>query len=507
MEKNKVMKIPVFVREGQAEITFTETDSSFGAIRVGEKYYTYACSQGGRKQVCSLIEEAIRTNPKTLEELGKSLTEIVLGDKGKALEAYFRAMEKEAEFTGAVLCSQHGQVLLCKGFGKAQAFVDNTSLTVFHIASLTKQFTAAAVMKLVEEKKIDLGASINEYLPSCFCSDEWDDVTVGHLLNHTSGIDNYADWDDYWDICKNLTPDKIIDDVKEEELLFSPGSEESYSNTGYTLLGKIIEKQSHMTYSDFIKQHILMPAGMTSSGVHDKGYIPTANSAVGYCMENQHLVQDPRDEFSPLFSDGSIYSTVRDMAKWSRVLDEKSSVLNRKSIEQMVKKEYGLFVDEVLGHKRIYHHGAMAGFRSNFCKFPDEDIFIVILSNNADFAVEYLTGIVSQFLLKSTPLPKLILFPPDFNFAPYLTTFRSKDEDEEKSYTFKLYQNQLFLEDEAPEKCFLLSNQRIFIPSVGMEFELQKTGKLFTYNGEGEKVDILTPVNEGLFAKLKSLFE
>ena len=504
---HQVMKFPVFVHEGQEEITFNETVSSPGTIKVGGKYYTFACSQERKEQVCSLVEGALRTNPKSLEELEENLTEIVSEGKGAAIEAYLRAMEQEAEFTGAVLGEQQGQVLLCKGFGNARDSTLNTSLTVFHIASLTKQFTAAAVMKLVEENKIDLETPINEYLPTCFCTEEWEDVLVDNLLNHTSGIPNYAEWDDYWDICKKLTVDKVIQDVREDELLFPPGSEQSYCNTGYTLLGKIIEKQSNMSYRDFIKQHILIPAGMTSSGVHDKDYTPNAHSAMGFWIEKQHLVKDPRDEFSVLFADGSIYSTVRDMAKWSRVLDEKSSVLSRKSIEQMIKREYGLFVDNVLGHTRIHHNGAMAGFRSDFCKFPNEDIFIVILSNNADFDVEYLTGRIAQFLLASIPLPQLISFPSNFDYAPYLTTFRSKAKDERKSYTFKLHHHQLLLEGESPAQCFLLSNHRIFIPSEGKEFELQNSGRLFAYNGDGGKVDVLTPKNEGILAKVKSFFD
>jgi CubicO group peptidase (beta-lactamase class C family) len=424
----------------------------------------------------------------------KLAAEVIQGAKGKEIDRFLRNME-QAHFTGAVLVEQNGQILLCKGYGEANHSVPNTSETIFCVASITKQFTAAAIMLLVEEGKIHLNTSINEYLPSRFCTDEWEDVTVEHLLTHTSGIPNYAEWDDYWEVCKNLTVDKVIRDVQEQGLQFPPGSNFSYSNTGYTLLGKIIEKQGDMPYRDFIKNRLLIPAGMTSSGIHDKSHNPpTAHSAMGFWIEHQVLEIDKRDESAVLYSDGGLYSTVRDMAKWSGVLDGKTTVLSRSSIKKMIDGQYGLFVDRAFGYRRIHHNGSMAGFRGDFCKFPDEGILIVILGNNADFVVEYLTGNLSQFLLNSRfSLPEIIPFPPNFNYAPFLNTFDSHESEEEETYTFKLHHQQLSLKGESNDQCFLLSNQRLYIPTQGQEFELQKNGKITVYGEEGEKVDVLSP--------------
>lgn len=420
--------------------------------------------------------------------------EMIQGAKGKEMDRFLRDME-QALFTGAVLVKQNDQILLCKGYGKAHTSVPNSSQTIFHVASITKQFTAAAIMLLVEEGKVHLNVSINKYLPTRFYTDDWEEVTVEHLLTHTSGIPNYAEWEDYWEICKNLTIDKIIEDVQEQGLQFPPGSDYAYSNTEYTLLGKIIEKQGEMPYRDFIKKRLLIPVGMTSSGIHDISHAPpTAHSAMGFWIEHQVLAKDNRNEFAILYSDGGLYSTVRDMEKWSDVLDGKTMVLSRSSIEKMIEKQYGLFVDRAFGHRRIHHNGSMAGFRADFCKYPDDEILIVILGNNADFIVEYLSGNLSQFLLNSHySLPHMISFPSDFNYAPFLNTFESQEGEEEETFTFKLHHHQLCLEGEPDCQCFLLSNRRLFLPTEGQELELQKNDKIFVYSEEGKKVDVLSP--------------
>lgn len=422
----------------------------------------------------------------------KLATEIIQGAKGKEIDLFLQNME-QAQFTGAVLIKQNDQILLCKGYGQANISVPNTSQTIFPVASITKQFTAAAIMLLVEEGKIHLNDSINKYLPTRFYTDEWEDVTIEHLLTHTSGIPNYAEWEDYWDICKDLTVDKIIQDVREEGLQFPPGSNYSYSNTGYTLLGKIIEKQGEMPYKDFIKSRLLIPAGMTSSGIQDQNHAPPAvHSAMGFWIEHQILAKDERDESAILYSDGGLYSTVGDMAKWSDVLDGKTTVINHDSVKKMIKGQYGLVVDKAFGHLRIHHNGSMAGFRADFCKYPDDEILIIILGNNADFIVEYLTGQFSHVLLNPHfSLPQIVPFSSHFNYIPFLNTFDSQDNEEE-TYTFKMHHQQLCLKgEESDSQCFLLSNQRLFIPTEGQELELQKNGKIFVYSAEGEKVDVL----------------
>lgn len=431
------------------------------------------------------------------------LSEQIMGN-GVQIDAYLQSMEALAHFTGAVLVQQSGRTLLCKGYGNATDRAINSASTVFQIASLTKQFTAAAIMKLHEDKRIILENSINDYLPpSCRCR-RWDQVEVRYLLSHRSGIPDYTEWDDYWKICKHLTPDKVIEDIKEENLEFPPGSDYCYSNTGYDLLGKIIEEASSLPYGDFIKQKLLKPAGMDFSGVREPHSAPIPNAAAGYYVEDFKLVPDPRNEFSVLFSDGSIYSTVGDLAKWSAVLDGRDQVLKPESIKLMISQQYGLMVDHAFGSKRIHHNGSMAGFRADFCKFPEEGITIIILGNNADFVAEYLSSRISAFLLKGQPLAAAASFPKDFDFSPFLTTFYydededeegdaeddgdDEEDDEEEDYTFELYRNRLILQGDDPAECCLLTNGRLFNPCEGEEYQLRHDGALIVYNSDGEKV-------------------
>jgi CubicO group peptidase (beta-lactamase class C family) len=434
------------------------------------------------------------TDPQKDGAIESNAAESVSGAQGKALDDYLLSMERDAHFMGSVLIEQAGQVLLRKGYGKANEASKNTPSTVFQIASLTKQFTAAAIMKLREENRVDLDSSINIYLPKqCQCK-RWRDVKVNHLLTHQSGIPDYTDCDDYWKICKDLTFDSVIEQAKEERLEFAPGSDYCYSNTGYDLLGKIIEEQTKMPYGEFITQKLLIPAGMASSGLRGANFVPASNAAIGYYVENLKLVRDPRDEFSVLYADGAMYSTVGDLSKWSKVLDGESQVLSQESVKWMVSHQFGLVADKLFGHKRIHHNGSMAGFSADFCKYPDDRILIVILGNNVDFVVDYLTGNISKYLFENQPLTIVEPFPEGFDFIPYERTFVSDDEESEDTYTFKRHKEGLILQgDDDPIECLMLSNGHIFIPSEGTEYLLQKNGAIIVNDCDGKKIDTLIP--------------
>lgn len=427
-----------------------------------------------------------------------SMVETVNGARGKAIDDYLQSMEHNAHFMGSVLVEQEGQIILCKGYGKANETSKNTPSTPFYIASITKQFTATAMMKLCEEKKIDLEAPINQYLPKKYQCTRWKNIKVEHLLSHESGILDYADVDDYWNICAELTVDSVIEQAKGQQLLFSPGDNYCYSNTGYDLLGKIIEEVSHLSYGEFIKQKLLIPLAMTSSGIRDgKNQLPS-HLALGYYVLDRELKDDPRDEFCVLYADGAMYSTVLDLAKWSKVLDgSNSAVLSPESVKLMISRQYGLVVDHAFGYTRIHHNGAMAGFSTDFCKFPEENLLMIVLSNNADFIAEYITSNFAKFLLHNKPLNAIESFPRDFDYSPYLETFISEEnEEDEEEYTFERKKGTLILEgNDGDIETFLLSNGRVFIPCFGTEYKLLKDGALIVYNGDGEKIDTLVEIN------------
>lgn len=409
------------------------------------------------------------------------------------IDAHLQSMERDAHFRGVVLVVKKAIPVFCKAYGYASTSTKNKISTIFHIGSLTKQFTAAAILLLVEMGKIKLDESVTQYLPDC---EKWEKVKVLHLLAHTSGINNYTDWDNYWKISKNLTSSKIIQIAKNQKLQFQPGSDFEYSNTGFVILGAIIEVQSGCSYAEFIKKNILEPSDMRSSGVHDENCILNANMARGYCLndEGEDLIEDHSENIAATSSDGSMYSTVEDLAKWSDVLDGKSNVLSKKILNLMMKPGqggygYGLEIDKIWGEKRVQHSGSIAGFNSYFCKYLENNLLIIALSNNLNFDTHHIIGEISKLLLKKEPMTISVKFLEDFTCSDYEGFFESEDD----SYEFYLKRNdRLFVDDSPPSECIFLSNGHIYNPAMGLEFALKRGAEqMAVYDGYGKEVDVL----------------
>ncbi len=417
------------------------------------------------------------------------------------MNEHLESIRDSAFFSGTVLVKQGDTTILCKGYGQAIDEIPNTASTAFHIGSVTKQFTAAAVMKLVESGAIDLHAPINQYLPSDFQSEKYKDLTPHHLLSHTSGIADYTSMENYDP--EALTVDGILLDFKEKDLEFPTGEQYAYSNTGYLLLGKIIEKMSGMSYQEFIQDQIFTPAGMTHSCIPNKMYDETLGMARGHRLNEQmtSLEKEPGDDAHLCFADGGIVSTVEDLSKWSRVLDGNSPVLSKASIHQMTTPNldnhgYGLNITTDMGQKKIAHSGGMFGFASEFRKYPESDLLIVLLTNTTDVDPSMIGKNLEQIVLHpEKDSPHIIPFPADFDFSPYLQSFHSeKYGNENVMFEKDLNQHRLVRWD-PPRPCFLLSNGNIYFPVNGIEFEKQADGKLLVYCGDlSEPLDILSPV-------------
>lgn len=442
---------------------------------------------------------------------------IVKGPLGEAINNYLQSLEKESFFRGSVMVIKAGLPILCKGYGNATESSKNTPFTIFQIASLTKQFTAAAILQLHERGKIDLDAPITEYLPEDYQSEDWEYVKVKHLLSHTSGIPSYTDQKNYEKIAKSLTVEKIIKDAIDKTLYFEPGTEFEYSNTGYILLGTIIENVTGESYAQYMAENIFKPADMQSSGVCTGSSAKGSNVATGYCWDDdgEKLIKDDSENYSVSFSDGSIYSTVIDLAKWNEVLDGKrKDILNDEAIRMMTtpkKEEYGcgLIINEVFGQKRIFHDGMIAGFNDFLCKYPNDDTFIVVLCNTVGISSERVCAEISQILYlpkneQHIPIP----FPQGFDFKPYLKTFKSKSEDTKgEEYKFTQEDNRLYVEgpwDDTTEVA-LLANGRLLLlvdgynPEMGEEYELDKDGNLTVYDSYGEETDYLVANKKHFF--------
>lgn len=321
-------------------------------------------------------------------------------------EAFLQQMVAEERFSGVALVTRGGQTVHASGYGNATADARNTVDTVFHVASVTKQFTAAAIMQLVEKGLVDLGKSVNEYLPEQYQSPKWQPVSIHHLLSHSSGVPDYAVTRDYYDVvdgfCLGDTVDGMVREAMNKELEFIPGTRFTYSNIGFTLLGLVIEHQSSVPYGDYMAANVLGPMGMSSSRMHVIGHVPSAMEADGYRW-SEELGAHAKDEVVTLpvtAPDGGLVTTLEDFVRWADIyMTGTSPILTSESMDSMTTPAveipatdsdfedargtpqsygYGLF----LGDGLISHSGYIVGFRSHFIIDPGKEILIAVFSNN-----------------------------------------------------------------------------------------------------------------------------
>ena len=302
-----------------------------------------------------------------------------------ALAARLDAIAADTGFAGAVGVSRRGEILLSRGIGLANVEhqVSNTSHTKFRIGSLTKQFTAMALMILQEQNKLSLEDPIGKHINPV--PDAWNKITVHQLLNHTSGIPSFTSFPDHVSkMTLPFTPDEMLERIAEKELDFVPGSGFRYSNSGYFLLGMIIETVSGSTYEDFLQSEIFLPLGMSNSGYdHFQSIVP--DRATGYAVVKEQRYRAAYLDMSQPFSAGALYSTVDDLLIWDRALKE-GRLLTAAGYQRMWKGNradyaYGWSVSERGGRRLICHGGGINGFSSYILRIPDEDVCVVVLSN------------------------------------------------------------------------------------------------------------------------------
>jgi CubicO group peptidase (beta-lactamase class C family) len=317
------------------------------------------------------------------------------------VEAYMQRMVAEDHFTGVALAASRGEVIHAAAYGKAAEDRDNDVSTAFHVASVTKQFTAAAILQLVEKGIVSLESSVNTYLPETYRSPKWNDLTLHHLLSHTGGLPDYSVVRDYYEVvdgfCLGNTVDGMIKEAMAKDLEFVPGSKWAYSNLGYTLLGLVIQEQTQTPYDRYLKDNVLDPMGMHSSRIHVIGHVPTDNEAAGHRWDEatSDHVHDDVVSLPVTDPDGGLVTTLDDFLKWTRIYrGEEQTILTDQSIALMttpvhvthltrpnggpISYGYGLLVaDEV-----IRHSGYIVGFTSHFELNREKDLLVVVFSNS-----------------------------------------------------------------------------------------------------------------------------
>jgi CubicO group peptidase (beta-lactamase class C family) len=290
-----------------------------------------------------------------------------------------------ARFMGSVLVAQDGKVLLDKGYGFANLEWDvpNTPTTKFRLGSITKQFTAASILLLEERGKLKVEDPVKKYMPDAPAA--WDKITIFHVLTHTSGIPSLTSFPDFEaHEAQAMTPEKLVEWFRDKPLEFEPGTKWNYSNSGYILLGYLIEKISGQSYSEFVQQNIFTPLGMKDSG-YDSNSAIIAHRAAGYTPGKSGAVNAGFVDMSIPFSAGALYSTTEDLLRWEQGLFG-GKVLTAASLAKMTtpfKQDYafGLGVSTQNGHKMIAHDGGIQGFNTALAYYPDDKLVVAVLAN------------------------------------------------------------------------------------------------------------------------------
>ncbi|MBD3402640.1 serine hydrolase [candidate division GN15 bacterium] len=301
-------------------------------------------------------------------------------------DQYCRAANEINNFHGAVLVAKDGEVVFANGYGwaSAQLGVENTAQHKFLIGSITKSFTAAAILRLAEAGKLTLEDKLSKYFDD-FPAEVADKVTIHHLLTHTSGVHSYTEITDLM-LRRTIamTPEEIVDRFKNMPLDFEPGAEWKYSNSGYFLLGLIIEKASGMSYDEYLEEHILGPAGMEQTGLAVTEEI-VDGMVQGYAVHEDELANAVVIHMSLPFAAGALYSTVADLYRWDRALYGEE-ILTEASKEKMFtpyKNDYGYgwAITKLYDRSLVTHSGGIDGFNSMMHRFVDDDVCVVVLSN------------------------------------------------------------------------------------------------------------------------------
>lgn len=309
------------------------------------------------------------------------------------LNNYMELLHKYENFNGSILIAKKGNIILDKGYGFADIDqnIKNKTQTRFAIGSVTKQFTAMAIMQLDEKQMLNIEDKISKYLPDF---PNGDGITIHNLLTHTSGLVNYTELPEFY-VLESEDPkvEDVLNLIKDKPLEFEPGTQFKYCNTGYALLSEIIEKVSGVTFEEYLHENIFRPLNMKDTGVC-YGKNKEIHHATAYSGHLDLIPVDDEILLSQAYGAGNMYSTVEDLYRWDRALDT----------EQLVKKEgldrifkgyidmqgmgdygYGWLIRDTELGKEIFHTGGTLGFSANIARYIDEDLTVIVLTNKSGY--------------------------------------------------------------------------------------------------------------------------
>jgi CubicO group peptidase (beta-lactamase class C family) len=379
-------------------------------------------------------------------------------------------------FMGSVLVAQKGKVLFSKGYGWADVEwnIPNSPTARFQIASMTKQFTAAAILLLEERGKLKTDDPVKKYLPEAPAV--WDKITIYNLLTMTSGLaDHSAEYDP-------TPPDKLT--YKDVPLAFQPGEKWDYKNTNYLVLGYLLEKVSGQSYAEFLRENIFKPLGMNDSGL-DSNVAIVPHRASGYWPGTDGIENAERPNISGALSAGGLYSTTEDLLRWEEGLFG-GKLLTPASLRKMtspfkhttLNNDYacGLYINHENGRLLINYDGNNIGFTSEMAYYPEERLAVVVLTNLNSYTTARintaLAGTLHGEAVTFAPPPKEIAVPTEI-LARYVGTYEFSDG----RVAFTLEGSHLIAHFGATFPLFAESETKFFSRGWDLQFDFSKNDK------------------------------
>ena len=340
------------------------------------------------------------------------------------IETIFSPLKSATAPGAAVLVIRKGEPVFRRGYGVTdlRTLRPIDAQTNFRLASFTKQFTAASIMLLARDGKLHYDDHLTDFFPEFPAYGK--SITVRNLLNHTGGLPDYEDL-----MIKQHppnTPDKKIPQIHDKEVLslleqetkptFPAGSKWEYSNSGYVVLGLIVEKVSGKSFGQFLHDRIFRPLQMNGTLAYEKGKNEVPHRAYGHTKEKNGWRQTDQSSTSATLGDGGIYSSIDDLAKWDRALRD-HTLLSEEEMQpaltpvqpaggppkdgegKTISYGFGWFLVPWRGHKRMSHDGETIGFRTTIQRFPDDNLTVIILANRTDINPEELALKVADLYL------------------------------------------------------------------------------------------------------------
>lgn len=425
------------------------------------------------------------------------VTHVCFAQKAQKIDSLFTQLYNQEQFNGNVLVIENGQEILKKSYGIAQ--MPGTPLnenTVFELASVSKQFTAMAIVLLKERKLLDYNDKLSKYIPELAFYDE---ITIKHLLNHTGGLPDYRELvDKAWDPKKIATNEDIIRLMQQakDTLLFNPGSNYEYSNTGYALLSSIIERVSKQSYADFLAENIFKPLKMTNSFVYRRRFSPkkVKNYAYGYVFDDNRnwVIPDSVSYMRYVYyldgitGDGTVNSTANDLVKWYTAI-KNNTLISPQSLREITAPEplpdgsapnysFGFRIINDSEHLILNHSGGWPGYVTYIEMDLKTNTFFTVLQN---FHMGVLPSKNIREILQGKPMTPIYKKEIKLDKSA-MEKFAGDYVDKEDSavvHTIKVQENTLVYSSggqtwemvfypESPSKFFVKSNRM----HIGMEF-------------------------------------